>query len=50
MNEKMKVEEMEQRLGQYGHKEVWLAIEKITEPIERLKYRFLFFEAGGQLE
>lgn len=50
MNEKMTIEEMEQRIEQYGHKAIWQTIEKMNNWQDRVMYRFLFFKAGGSLD
>jgi hypothetical protein len=44
------IEEMIEGIERFGHKGVWLGIEKIKDPIERVQLRAVFFLAGGQLE
>jgi hypothetical protein len=46
----LSIDEMKERLEQYGHKQIWLSIEKINNWQERIEYRQLFFIAGGSLD
>jgi hypothetical protein len=50
-NEKrfVSIDEMKEKLDEYGNKTIWLNIEKIGNCQERLAYRQLFFLAGGEL-
>jgi hypothetical protein len=41
------IEEMVEGIERFGHRGVWLGIEKIKDPIERLQLRAIFFSAGG---
>jgi len=44
------IDEMQEKLAEFGNKQVWLSIEKIGKCQDRLAYRQLFFLAGGNLD
>jgi len=44
------IEEMAEKIKVNGDREVWLAIEAIGKVDTRVKFRKLFFEAGGTLD
>ena len=46
----MTIEEMTEGLEHYGNRRVWLGIEQIKDPIERIQLRAVFFSAGGSLD
>lgn len=50
MEQKQFVEEMAEKIKECGSKAVWLAIEAIGEVDKRVRFRKVFFEAGGSLE
>jgi len=52
MNEEKKfisIDEMKDKLEEYGHKTIWHNIEGIGNWQDRIAYRQLFFLAGGEL-
>ena len=44
------IDEMKDKLEEYGHKIIWQNIEKIGKWQDRVAYRQLFFLAGGSLD
>ena len=44
------IEEMKDKLEEYGSQQIWLNIEKIGNWKGRVAYRQIFFEAGGTLK
>jgi hypothetical protein len=44
------IDEMKDKLAEFGNKEIWKNIEKIGNWRDRVMYRQLFFLAGGSLE
>jgi hypothetical protein len=51
MEEKfVSIDEMKDKLEEYGSKIIWQKIEKIDNWQSRVAYRQLFFLAGGSLE
>jgi ADP-dependent phosphofructokinase/glucokinase len=44
------LEEMQEKLEQFGSKEIWRRIENIANPFDRIIMRQIFFNAGGTLE
>ena len=52
MEEKREVsiDEMKEKLEEFGSKTMWQSIEKIGEWQNRVMFRQLFFLAGGELE
>jgi hypothetical protein len=44
------IDEMKEKLEEFGAKQIWLSIEKIGSWQDRIGYRQLFFLAGGSLE
>lgn len=51
-NEKkfVSIDEMTEKISEYGAKAIWLNIEKLGNWQERTAYRQLFFIAGGSLD
>lgn len=49
-NKEISIDEMKEKLAQFGDRQVWLSIEKIGKCQDRVAYRQLFFLAGGELE
>lgn len=43
------IDRMEDNIIQLGHKKTWDIIEKFINPKQRIAYRKLFFEAGGEI-
>jgi len=44
------IEEMKDNLEKYGNDFLWQMIEKVTNPLQRVAYRQLFFMVGGTLD
>lgn len=44
------IDEMQEKLSEFGDKTIWQRIEKIGKWQDRIAYRQLFFLAGGSLE
>jgi len=44
------IEEMQDKLEEYGHRAIWYNIEGIGNWRDRVAYRQVFFMAGGSLE
>jgi hypothetical protein len=44
------IDEMKEKLGEFGNRQVWLSIEKLGKWQDRVAFRQLFFLAGGNLE
>jgi hypothetical protein len=44
------IDEMQEKLEEFGVKQVWLSIEKLGVWQDRVAYRQLFFLAGGNLD
>jgi len=44
------IDEMQEKLEEFGIKTIWQNIEKIGNWQERIIYRQVFFQAGGSLD
>lgn len=44
------IDEMKEKIGEFGNRQVWLSIEKLGKWQDRVAFRQLFFLAGGNLE
>jgi len=44
------IDEMTEKISEYGARAIWLNIEKLGNYQERIAYRQLFFLAGGELD
>lgn len=46
----LSIEEMQEKIGQFGDRTIWQNIESLSNWQERIAFRQLFFIAGGNLE
>ena len=46
----LSIDEMKEKLEEFGSKAIWQSIEKIGKWQDRVMFRQLFFLAGGDLE
>lgn len=50
MNKFLSIDEMKDKIEEYGSKAIWQSIERIGNWKDRVAYRQLFFLAGGELD